>query len=802
LLRDAATSDYMEHYGMGRQDSIFGGFNSEISSRLTLIRRPGSSVYNPTLMHPITRWYSFNTFTLTSELIRVMADTNTDVWDVTAPNATSVFTKTPGAGSTYFLGVGNTLYFTNGIDNKQWNYATGKVTDWGIPAPTTAPTVTQQPRPNTYASWKPLTAYSTTETQGLTIEDPNNFLERVTTFGTTGAQAPVWTTAPLGGTPDGSVEWQNMGASGWTANHAYQFGDAVVGSVLNAQGLNIATLFYCQTQGQSGASAPNWVAGVGSITGDGGTTWKNMGNLLYWPDIGPTTAIVGADTIVDSNGYLQQILQCGKSAATPPAPWQTLLGAYTFDGTIVWQNVGNFAAGATAAVQYGYAYQDSTNTDLSEMSPPSVPVTVIKGGQVVIQGVGTADPPIDTIPIYRTAQGGSTFLLLDTIANPGAGVTWTYIDTKPDSALNPEIQALVGGEGTPLPAGATCLGYHLGRIFAAVENVVWISSGPDAVASGSSGNSGFDTFFTCQSKITRFWVTPLGMMVLTVRDAYMILGSATSSDPLYMVVFIEQLPLRSYDCFTTNKTAAFMLMGNSQLISLDPSAGIIDVGYPIADLLENDYDSASSYVTFHNQSSRDSALYVGDTKTGWYRMNNNSAPEQGTSWSTQAQVPGIGAIQSVEVTPGQWRLLIGCRSGTAPIFQRDRSVNTDNGIAFPVETDFGNIVLAQPGELAALTFITLESVRVGTRAGLALLLGEIKPSSEVPFESLNRTRQDPVNLPPSMSLFSDRYHFAQKQQTAWCRHFQMRVSWPAEDAPNELLAFTIFGQTWKEFRSQ
>ena len=45
-LRDAATTDYQEHYGMGRQDSILTGYNSEITARLTLGRRAGTSVYN------------------------------------------------------------------------------------------------------------------------------------------------------------------------------------------------------------------------------------------------------------------------------------------------------------------------------------------------------------------------------------------------------------------------------------------------------------------------------------------------------------------------------------------------------------------------------------------------------------------------------------------------------------------------------------------------------------------------------------------------------------------------------------
>ena len=846
-LRDAATSDYQEHYGMGRQDSIWDGYNSEISPRLTLIRRAGSRVYNPNSIPPVKRFYSFNTFTLTDEVIRVMADTAAVVYDATynpaAPAAPkAIFTKSPGAGSTFFLSVGNTLYFTNGVDNKQWVYdpttGTGVIYDFGINAPVNAPVATQQPRPNPYPTWLANMIHAawvssspaTTFWNYVVIRGSDGNLHRWGHFaaagdaamnGTLGSAEPNWASSSL----DGTITWTNAGAGTWQSGFGYGVGDLVVGKISNPPGTP-DQLFVSIHGGPSNNTglAPNWGA-AGSINmqigdGTGGLVWQNVGRVLAWSDVatlkgqpsGLSNSITTNPNIVDPNGYLQTVFQMGTTNTSPPAQFQSEDFALTSDALVIWQNTGPYAVPGTAPIQYGYAFMNSATVDVSNMSPASTPITVIQGNEVMVQGDGSTQSGVDTVVIYRIPQGGSTFLYLDQIPNPPVGQKWTYIDNTPDSGLDTEIQAQVGGEGTPVPAGATCMGYHLTRIFVAVGNVVWISSGPDATVAGSSGNAGFDTQLVAQSKITRFWACSLGMVVFTVRDAYIILGSATDTDPLYMVVFIEDLPLRSYDCFTVNKTTPYLLMGNNQLVALDPSAGIIEAGFPIADRLIDEYDSASSYVTFHSQSSLDTALYVANggiaptpdggttPATGqWYRMSANNAPEQGSAWSTKASLSGfnMGCVQSVEILPGIYRLLI---SGTTagPILQRDRTKNTDNGDPYPVDTVFGNIVLAQPGQLAALSFITLESVRLGTRAGLALLLGEISGT----FDVLNRTRQDPPNLPPSSTLYSDRYHFAQNQNEAWCRHFQMAISWPAEDAANELLTFTIFGQTWQEMRSQ
>jgi hypothetical protein len=798
-LRDAATSNNEEKYYGARQDSILGGYNSEISSKLTLRRRPGTVVYNYNNFAPINRFYAFNTFSLTSEFIVVLADTATQVLNVTDGGNQAIWNKSSGALSTYFLGVGNILYFTNGVENKQWDYNTNTVSDWGIAAPTNAPSVSL-PTFTAYGAWLPSTVFSRTVQQAkVVILDPNGNIQVCTLFGNTGTASSIsWNTASLGGTSDGGVEWQNRGNGLWTANTGISGWDLLYHQ--STDGNNY--FYFAVNNGTSAGGPPTWLPGIGSITQDNDVQWQNIGRLMQRADIGDDTPIVGTDTIEDSSGNIQSCVQAGRTGATAPN-FSSIQSALTSDptgnaeGAAIWQN-----AGAVAPIQYGYAYMNDNTDDISNMSPASVTISANDGHPVVVQGVGSADPQVTSVVIFRTLHGGSTFLYATKIANPGGGQPWAFTDSILDANLNISWQAQVNGEGTPLPIGATCMEYHLGRIFAAVGNVVYASSGPDAAASGSSGNAGFDTTFTCQSKITRFWVTSIGLIVFTVRDSYIILGDGVNVQ-LYMIRYIPRIPLLSYDCFTEFLTTGYMMMGNKTVISLDPSSGVVEVGQPIADLL-NAYNPKTSYVTFHSQESGDTALYVADGAVGWYRLAPTSAPESGSNWSPQAQLAaGTSAVQSVELSPGYFGLLIGPPTGGGPILARELTVNTDAGMTYPVKTRFGSVVVAQPGELAGLAWMTLEAAMEGSAPSFSVMLSEVNPvPNGSDFENVPRTRQDPPNLPPSQSLYSNRHSLMQNQTPTWCRHFQFEIDWPAEDAANELLTFTIFGQMWQEMRSQ
>src|SRR6266404_8883965 len=113
-LRGPMDSIFSDFYHMGATDALLGGLNSELSSRSTMIRRPGNPKYStaPTAAL-IDSFYSFHESDGTIQLI---ADSATDVEVLTPTTNTSIFTKAAAAGQSYFQGVNKSLYIGDGVD--------------------------------------------------------------------------------------------------------------------------------------------------------------------------------------------------------------------------------------------------------------------------------------------------------------------------------------------------------------------------------------------------------------------------------------------------------------------------------------------------------------------------------------------------------------------------------------------------------------------------------------------------------------------------------------------------------------
>src|SRR6202789_1911454 len=265
-------------------------------------------------------------------------------------------------------------------------------TPWGIPGPTTAPTVTNTPLASPYPPWAANTYYS----PSLTVIDPNGNIELLTTGGETGASQPAWNTILGGTTTDNTAIWTNQGPAAWIKNHVYAAGALVYvtftvttttnpsppppppttpkgpqapqdGSGGPSRLIVVTTtynnVFQTTLGGTSGATQPIWVAGVGSTVTDGSIVWTNLGVQATWATtIGANQLVSTATTVLDSNQNLENINAPGKSGASAPA-WKTVAGTITVDNTATWTNAGplSLSSGGTGVYTYVYSYVNFAN---------------------------------------------------------------------------------------------------------------------------------------------------------------------------------------------------------------------------------------------------------------------------------------------------------------------------------------------------------------------------------------------------------------------------------------------------------
>jgi hypothetical protein len=356
------------------------------------------------------------------------------------------------------------------------------------------------------------------------------------------------------------------------------------------------------------------------------------------------------------------------------------------------------------------------------------------------------------------------------------------------------IEAPIAGENTPPASGAKNLTYHLSRIFFSVGNTVYWTSGPDApVGNGIEGVAPANTQ-VFPSLVTRIVPTTLGAIVFTVSDIYMIPGQGTSTSPIQPAFpYLQGIGLLNYNALSVNGAIMGFYSSDKQFLILDPSSGVSESGFPIANKLDtSQWNGANVYVTWH-AAGQDKAWFISDGSTGWYRLSLTPAPEQGLTWSPFATiVGGAKAVQSIETSPGVKTLLLG-PSTSGPILKRSLTSWQDNTSNYTWSATVGSHVLAVPGQLAEVPFLTVESVAVGTSPSLSVVMDEAVPFFTGAFAPLSNPTNDPPTLHPSASIYAQRFYMSETGQPAVCRTMQYKIDLPAENAQNEILSVSIFG---------
>lgn len=728
-----------------------------------------------------------------------------------------------------------------------WSLVGAQTQDWGVAGPPLAPTVAAGPSVTRWAPQLDLSAFA-----ALTycVLDPLGNIQALTTPGITGTNPPNWGTALGAVSKDGSTaRWTNYGQPlPWLANNGYQ--QQYVAIVDTNGNLQLTT-----------GTAPGPIqsfllSGVG-----GGYAVNDEGNILGTGS-GATyivTGIVGAGAVASAvvgssgNGYAGGLLHTvatsgGGSGLTvvahsgsvtgPTQPtWNTALAGTTADNLYTWINAGPGVQLQSGTVQYAYSYEavDGTVTTAS-------PVAFVLYGALgaanglgeLVTVLGSTNPQIKRIRIWRTAQGQATLVQVDSIPNDPTGAAITYIDVIPDTstmgqqALNALITAPIAKQGNPPPQGMTAPAYHLNRVWTIVGNLVQYSAGPDAVTgNGSTQWPPLNTIpYPAQPiKLRPVTVSNGGLLVYTTSGTWIILGTGTAANPFYTTIYEQNVSLAGYDAEDVLGTTPYFMESNRKVSCFDPANGYQEIGFPIGDQFIDVttgapdaptgalYDPATAYVSWNLQSSGESALYVADGAVGWFRYSPIAPPETGDLWSPRcAVISGTSAVQSIETAPGVFNLLI----GPPPIIGTARSIcmrdttetvwtdldTTGTQTMYPSWDSKGVITLCQTGQIAEVAHIGLKSAAVGARPKVSILMGEIEASTAAPWDEIDRSSNDPPDLPASESVFSDRYATLQNGVCPKGDCMLMMIDYGVQAAGDQLLKFGIYGAKFEERRQQ
>jgi len=112
---------------VSRLDTLWDGLNTEISPKMTLVRRPGFSKYCSSAFGSNESPLTFYSFKNLSGTIKTIVDTSVGVYTFTTSALTSIYSKGTTTQSS-LQKVGNILYWCDGNAAKKWDGST--VTNW------------------------------------------------------------------------------------------------------------------------------------------------------------------------------------------------------------------------------------------------------------------------------------------------------------------------------------------------------------------------------------------------------------------------------------------------------------------------------------------------------------------------------------------------------------------------------------------------------------------------------------------------------------------------------------------------
>lgn len=443
----------------------------------------------------------------------------------------------------------------------------------------------------------------------------------------------------------------------------------------------------------------------------------------------------------------------------------------------------DFQSALTPSIGYtwGYSFRNSKTGHVSTMSPVSISSTVLalSGAHIyTLTGVGSNDPQVDTIELYRTEDGGATYFWVVDI--PNAGGPWTFVDTIPDSQLNILIEAPIDYANNPPPTGFKDICKHLGRVWGSVGNYLYYSGGPDVT--NGVGNESFPpaNYFEFPGEIVCTVPTSAGLLVFLRDDLWIVTGVDSSS--FYPSLLSSALGVSNHDAVAVDGQTVFVFTTTRQLHALRTNGEAQEIGDAIGDILQT-FDPTQTNMAVLRASSLDVALYVSDGQSRILRYDLRT-----NIWSPVATPrQTVGTIAAIETSPGVVQLLCGQSTGDGSLYFRDSTTHLDDGQPFTASATIGVIQVAPQGSMAPLKAVSIQGSAAGSLPTVSVLPNEV-PNKGVAFSPLSNPQPDPPRLAASKTIFSQRWYTATNtdempEQMQFCF---LKIDWKAEDAANEI----------------
>lgn len=769
----------------GKPDSLIAGLNVEISNKLTLIRRYGNSQFSPNFLETFLTFSSWELVTPPS--IMVMGDGVGGVLNINNVGFGYYYYKNatnPVATQSSFLTIGNTLYVANG---NSFGF-TGGLNSFKIVGPN-------------------LLFQSATFTAGNWNKNAVSFAGGIPD--------------PVGGT---AAFTANFSAGGGAGNFYQNYTPESYTPNLYSQSIGLCPFTESGSPLNNNFTYSIWVKGsvgqvfalvfnnqVGTLASQSFTLANTSWNRITLTEVVPSNSTFLQALFVNGQAGAASVQVYGAQLeiGTVATPLQITTtkpqGAYLL-GIVPPVAAPTFSTSSGSLTpltgyRWYYAYLNSTTGMPSNVSPISASSGPQTSKEFLLQGTGSADPQVDQIAIYRNVDGGGFWFQVGTVTNPG-NTTWNFTDNVADTALNTQISAPIGLLNSLPPAGLTGLEFHAGRAWGFVGNILYYSVGPDNAAAlnillNAVSAEGWPPLnnIPFDAPITRVKSTNVGLLVFTTRDIWLVSGQdLTTFNPTRI---FANVGLRSYNALDSDGASLFMYTSDRQFISITPSAGVVELGYPIGDQLELNFDPTRVYVARHVSGSRDNAIYIADGATGWYRINPNQVGASLSGEPAPVTSPfatiGIGllAVASIETSFGVHQLLMSAiepNSGNGFVLFRDLNTHQDfDSVNYPWSATVGSLVLATSGTMAETESITVEEKNAQPIVGV--LLDEIAGS----FENLPVSVPDPINMATSASLNSKRFYLSQGTIPPVCRHMQIQLSGAPANTADEILSIMIRG---------